>query len=61
MPKRTVICPTCQGEKWVVEKVDDGRAEVTERCPECKGDGFVYVEDKPAKKTAPLVSVAKDE
>lgn len=42
------ICDRCDGEGWIVEPVGEGAAEVTERCPKCKGDGFVEVEAKPA-------------
>lgn len=60
MPKQTALCPTCRGDKWVVESINDGNAEVTEPCPTCKGNGFVYVEAKtpPKKKTAQLSAPA---
>lgn len=38
MMKEKMICPFCEGTKYVPTK--DGKDVVT--CPDCKGKGYVY-------------------
>lgn len=55
--RMTEICPVCGGEGWEVKEEAPG-IEVTTPCPTCKGNRFVYVDNSPTKKTAPLSAAA---
>jgi len=39
----TVFCHTCDGKKTVEEEEYPDRNIVKARCPECNGQGWVYV------------------
>jgi len=50
--KKLIVCPVCQGERYINEKIYDGNENYLiekiqkTKCPTCKGKGFVCPEYK---------------
>ena len=41
-----ILCHTCEGAKTITETIYETRVEIKLPCPECNGNGYIWVNKK---------------